>query len=413
MNWLTSAAVVAMGMCLLTACKQRVDSEVKGHFEHGETESSLAPFAGKLVAVPEYRRHDVVLMSMEALRSAEIADQLLAVARSPVQKLILAVPRGVSSTPQQILKFIDDDLGTDLIQDLGADIAKISLVERTNDKGRSLWVRDYAPVTTRHKDTGESVLVEFNYLADRASDDAFPRDLAGALGMKRISLPLYLEGGNFMINDAGDCLMSDRIVKDNEVVKVPGDKILSKADIEAMLKTYLGCSRVVIFPSMPHEATRHIDIWAKFLDNDTILVSRMSDDTVQSIIPGSPFRDMAEDIQKYLAGRIPEIRALGFKVVEVPMPAPDSGESLIIRSYANSLLLSGQALVPVYSKNKIPNLGDEPYVDEMFISDYEKSVEKAYTAAGFKYIPVPADDLVQRAGTVHCSTMQLGFTGQP
>lgn len=408
MDRLLSVTFSLAAFFILASCKQRAGSEVKGHFEANETESTLAPYAGKLIAVPEYHEHGSVLMSLEALKSAEIVDELVTVARSPVKQVILAVRQGMQGTPEQLLTFLDDDLGTDMIKDLGTDISKIKLVPRSANKGRSLWVRDYAPVTARHKDTGESVLVEFNYLTERASDDAFPRDLAAFLGMKRIGLPLYLEGGNFMVNDSGDCLMTDRVLKENAKQKIPSDKILRQDEIEAMLKVYLGCRRVVIFPSMPHEETEHIDIWAKFLSDKTVVVGRMSDETVQSINPGSPFREMAEDIQKYLAARIPELKALGFNVVEVPMPAPDSGEGLVIRSYVNSLLLFGQALVPVYKKNRVPNLGDEPYVDEMFIPEYEKAVEKAYVSAGYKYVPVPADDLVQMAGTIHCSTMQLG-----
>lgn len=393
----------------LNACKTPSKSNVKGHYEHGDTEEKLRSFRGKLVSVPEYARAKAVLMSSEALRKQEIVEQFVIIAKSQIPEMILVTPPDHSNSPLALLKWIDATYGTRAVYNLGSAINKIKVIPRSVASGRSLWIRDYAPLTTRHKDSGDIVLVDFNYMQSRQSDDAFPEDLARAFKLKRIGLPLYNEGGNFMVNDNGDCLMTDRIIKLNAKKQIDSDEIYDRIQIERMFKDYLGCKRVVIFPSMPHEATQHIDIWAKFLTNKKIVVSRMSQETVNTTDENSPFRQIAIDIKNYLDARIPELQALGFEVIEVPMPAPDTGEGLVIRSYTNSLLVHGTAFVPIYKKNQVQNLGAFDYIDGHLTASYEKAAKKAYSDAGLKYIPIEADALIQLAGAVHCSTIQLGL----
>ncbi len=73
---------------------------------------------------------------------------------------------------------------------------------------------------------------------------------------------------------------------------------------------------------MPHEPKGHIDMWAKLLDDDTIIVSEIVEQTL-ALFKDSP-KEMAgaREIQTYLNGRAEELATLGFRVQRVPMPLP-------------------------------------------------------------------------------------------
>ncbi|NRA65625.1 MAG: agmatine deiminase family protein [Pseudobacteriovorax sp.] len=115
-------------------------------------------------------------------------------------------------------------------------------------------------------------------------------------------------------------------------------------------------------------------------------------------------RALALQVQKYLNDRADEIAALGFDVVRVPMPSPIAGRLVVMRSYTNSLLANGTAIVPRYVK---PALGLGTYQDLELIEAYEADVTLAYEAAGYRVVFVNSDQLIAAGGAVHCVTMQL------
>jgi agmatine/peptidylarginine deiminase len=164
--------------------------------------------------------------------------------------------------------------------------------------------------------------------------------------------------------------------------------------IDAQYRALAGCKRTRIFPRMPSEGTGHIDMWAKFLNNNTVLVNQLEPATAQT---DSSFSDNLQAIHAYLEARVADLQAMGLTVVRIPMPLPLAG---MTRSYTNSLLLNGTALVPVY-RNPAP--------DQDLFGDYERRVKAAYEAAGFKFVPILSDSMIAQGGAVHCVTMQYGM----
>ena len=209
-----------------------------------------------------------------------------------------------------------------------------------------------------------------------------------------------------MNNRYGDCMMTTRVVDANASRYFASDMVLSPAQIKQYYKDFAGCDDVYIFPRMPYEGTGHIDMWAKFLSDDTVLVGELQDETIARMQRGTSSYNGALEIQGFLNDRASEIRSLGFDVVRIPMPAPIiSGSYATMRSYTNSLLVNGTAIIPRYVRSADYYAS---YEDSDLTSVYEQQVEDIYRGLGYQVRFIESDELIANGGAVHCVTMQLG-----
>jgi agmatine/peptidylarginine deiminase len=401
-------SILALILSLVTGCKHHTDltSQATGHFEDYE-EATLTRFSGQQTIVPEYHPSQGVVIALELIRHykfEEFAAQLL---EQKIKTLWIFVPAGYSAEQEQA------DLGA-LYQKLGAAASKVKLIKPDQDGAQTVWTRDYAPLTAKDTD-GALRLIDFNYYTYRQADDSIPSAMKRSLSMERISLPVYNEGGNFMINGRGDCLIGKRVLWANSAPSHPRDLVLDEKQIEDYFKNYGGCKRVAFFHSMPYEQTGHIDIWAKFLDDNTIIVNELRDEVINLDVFNDEEKRKQREIKSFLDERASEIVRLGFKVMRTPLLAPypfrwgfKSGEQAEFRSYTNSLLVNGAAFVPQFKKEQVLNGGAaNDYRDGKFISAYENEVQKTYESYGYKVIWVNSDRIYKMGGTVHCTTMQI------
>jgi agmatine/peptidylarginine deiminase len=89
----------------------------------------------------------------------------------------------------------------------------------------------------------------------------------------------------------------------------------------------------------------------------------------------------------------------GHLVIEaIPMPSLDT---TLMRTYTNSVLVNGTALVPRYEKNL---LRESPYDGQEHMVVYEQQTETLYRRYGYKVRFLNADDLILRGGALHCVT---------
>ena len=198
--------------------------------------------------------------------------------------------------------------------------------------------------------------------------------------------------------------MTNRVTQANSVRHFDNDLILNAGQIKSYYEDFAGCERVTIFPRLPAEGTGHIDMWAKFLSDDIVLVNELTRATLEEMADGTASKRTAVQIQKFLEERAVEIAAMGYQVIRVPMPSPVVGSNDIFRSYSNSLIVNKTAIVPRYSR---PARGALDYEDEDLIAGYESSVRRAYEAAGLKVVFIDSDRLIASGGAIHCITMQL------
>lgn len=301
----------------------------------------------------------------------------------------------------------------------------------------SIWSRDYGPISTFPDAEYQGPKLDYKlmnsyYYPDRFQDDRVPASLSrvlnspiGPISQRRVftsQLNLALEGGNLMCNDS-ICFVSDKVIERNLGQTTPnGQTWTSVAEIQAEFASQFQ-QPVHFVSALPGEGTGHIDMWAKFINQKTLLIGQISE---QSVALADPIhRDEIKALQAFL-----DIQASGvdgdgapvsdslyqqakqqqadLQVVRIPMPLPmlNDAEFSVFRSYTNALIVNQKALIPQYR-----NMPDgSQYPDSSLLNQYEQAVQKAYQAAGYEVKWIPSDQWIAMGGGVHCVTMQIPKT---
>jgi agmatine/peptidylarginine deiminase len=148
----------------------------------------------------------------------------------------------------------------------------------------------------------------------------------------------------------------------------------------------LGCTKLVFLESPRDEPTGHVDMIAKFTRPNTVLVGSFDAETR----PGDAAT--MDRNAKLLAG-IRLHRSKRLRVLRIPMPDPDDG---VFRSYTNSLLVNGTAVVPTY--------GGDPVVEAAALEAYRNALPRVWKVA-----TVDASDAILLGGAVHCAALELRY----
>ncbi len=309
-------------------------------------------------ALAEFERKDGVLIAWEGDLSPFFADLVAAIA--PASPVYIVTP----------------DVGysravADYLADAGIR-GQISYFEFPHE---SFWARDYGPIAVALGD-GSPAFVDQKYYPDRRRDDAIPTLLGRYFDVPVFRPDLASEGGNFMSNGEGLCVSTSWLLEENY-----GQ---SRTAIERIMDTYYGCSRMVILERIEGEGTGHVDMFAKFVGRDTVLVGtydRYTDPANAAIVD----RNAERLASLRLADGTP------LRVVRIPMPA---GTYPVYRSYTNSLIINDTVVVPVYRSDRT----------------FESQALAVYRQAmpGYRVVPVESDDVIQMGGAVHCTTMGFG-----
>lgn len=397
---LSPSCFILSCVTLLGACSSSPSSRPLGHFEDTDAES-MSGYENAQVAIAEHEPSMGVVMSLAMFTEHHLEDLAVTVLNSQIDTLWIVVPKDYSPSQGEL------DLAL-LYQKSSLARQRVALIKPQVKGKLREWARDWAPLTARTKD-GKRRLLDFNYYSDRPADDSNPLSLAKATGLERVSVPVYNEGGNFMNNSQGDCLMTDRVVKANGEKELEGDQIYSQEQIVEFYSKFAGCKRTIIFESMPFEGTKHIDLWAKFLDDKTVIVNEIRDELLPLATYQSEALKKTKKVKDYLDARAQEIKNLGFDVVRVPMPLPWFGSDFnLFRSYTNSLIVNGTVAIPQYKKPTMAEDGiNGQYVDQKYLEAYEKEVIKTHQDLNLKVSMIPSDQLIAKGGAIHCTTMQI------
>lgn len=391
-------------LCLslnLLACGEisNHSSGLDGHFE-GSAEAQFTRKADAQRATAEWEPSRGVVISQLLITRFGKIDMAKAIIDSGVAKLWIVAPKSSKEN-------LASSIFRDLRKALGPMIDKVELIAQQQSGDTTVWARDWAPQGALAADGGLRLL-DFNYFPERGADDYTAQSMERLLKFDRLSVPVYNEGGNFMTNRNGDCLMTTRVTDANEAKEIPADMELDAAEIQNYYKKAAGCKNVRILPRMPFEGTGHIDMWAKFLNDDTVIVSELRDE-VFALYTSEKSRNKAQKIKKFLDERAKDIEDLGFHVARIPMPGPIFEGKEVYRSYTNSLLVNKMVIVPRYRKPQEDDIAtySGKYFDQTLLNGYEKEVRALYEKYGYGFEWVNADDLIYNGGAVHCTTMQL------
>ena len=207
-------------------------------------------------------------------------------------------------TDMTLVVFVDDSTGSraDLLR---ASFSKILAPDRLKiieleDASTGFWARDGLPVPVIDTKTDQLGFVDARYYYSFEPDQA----VANMFGSSMTSHKFNFEGGNFMANHKGHCI----IVNNRSHAKIP----------DAIFETQYGCQRLQRLPHL--SGIGHIDEHVRFISEDTVL----------------------SDLPEYKK----ELEASGLKVVMLPQPENE------LETYVNSLIINGVAIVPVYGQSK-------------------------------------------------------------
>lgn len=241
----------------------------------------------------------------------------------------------------------------------------------------SPWIRDYGPVQL--KMSGEKIQwLDFNYTEDRPLDDIIPQKLAEYMNMPLKEGEYYLEGGAVISNGRGLCAVTETSLEEASVDKN------SAEELEAF-KDMLGCSALAILPALDGEITGHADIIAQFLAPDIAAVAIA--DTDQS-------SEIAFELDQAVRSLTAAAHSLGQRLRIVRLPIYVEGENFY--SYVNGTRLGRSFLMPSFKK--------VPQIKEFMAMQAIRSV-----IPDVRLVPVPADDMAERGGAIHCITLGLNI----
>jgi len=255
------------------------------------------------------------------------------------------------------------------------------IVEPTN----SIWMRDYAPQFIYDLQSDEWGVVDFHYYDGRPDDDDTPIFVSELHDVPLIDRQttevVYTEGGNIAHDGLGTVIYSERTYDRNPETdpNIIDERIVTAFQAPAKM--------VLKDPSL--DATGHVDMFMKIVDEDTVLVGQYDSDEID------------HGVLEYNAQLFADTtNGIGdpWNVIRIRQPDVyfDSFVFPIVRTYTNSLLVNNVVLLPVYG---IPD-------DTDAVSTYKRAFPDR------EIVPINAESIIRYAGAWHCVTMEFPGPGE-
>ena len=243
----------------------------------------------------------------------------------------------------------------------------------------TMWLRDFGPVTVSDAE-GFRSMVDFHYRERRGNnlDDGVPAHLATRMGMNLMGSPMLAEGGDYLSNGRGLCLLSTRVINRNaHYLEMDPDQTM------ANFAAILGFETLSMVPPLKGESTGHADMFCAFVRPDLIVVGRY-DPAVDE--------ENATQLDQIVAG-LKDFPTLDgpLQVERMPMPDHDDG---VWRSYTNIVFANGVLLVPIYP-DYCPDL------DEAALAIYRRLLPER------RVVGIDASRLIKMNGALRCITMNV------
>lgn len=174
---------------------------------------------------------------------------------------------------------------------------RLHIVE-LNGSSNGFWARDGLPVPALNLSGGLD-LVDAKYYYPFEPDKVMAKWFHAGL----IQHKYYFEGGNFMVNDIGDCIS----ILNDQATEIP----------DSAFTTYYGCKKVIRLPFV--KGIGHADESVKFIGSKIVLT----------------------DTPQY----VQVLQQNGYEVRMLPRPARS------YETYVNSLLVNGTVYVPIFNES--------------------------------------------------------------
>ena len=257
----------------------------------------------------------------------------------------------------------------------------------------TIWIRDYGQHSVYLNDVDSLILVDWIYNRPRPSDDQIPRWVADKTGVDLYATTqnptdLVNTGGNFMSDGLGTGFASELILEENDVGNPYGVSVKTNAEIDTIMKHFMGIEPFIKMPTLPYDGIHHIDMHMKLLDEETILVGEYP----QGVADGPQI----EANINYIKNNYTSAFGTPYRFIRIQMPPDAQGQYPDTwgdyRTYTNSIFINKTILVPTYN----------PTIDNPALEIYRKALP------GYKVVGINCNSIIQLGGALHCITKQVG-----
>ena len=264
-----------------------------------------------------------------------------------------------------------------------ADLTGVEVVEMPIDDS---WVRDTGPIFVTGP--GERAAVDFRFNSWGGKylpyeDDALlAARLCAHLGVPRYAARFVLEGGAITVDGEGTLVTTEQCL-----LNPNRNPDMSRADVEAGLRAYLGAEEIVWLPHglvEDRDTDGHVDNVAAFVAPRTVLAQTVSD-------PRNPnYARLRENLA--VLARSVDARGRPLEVHEVDvLPYADVAGATVAVPYVNLYLADGAAVVPVTG-----HAADDDVLGRL-----------AEILPDREVVATPGRTLAHGGGGVHCVTQQV------
>jgi len=253
----------------------------------------------------------------------------------------------------------------------------------------SIWCRDYGGNTVYGNNVDSLLMVDWIYNRPRPKDDTVPYSQAklwkaALYETAQAPYDLVHTGGNFMADGFGTAFSSQLTDQENTNH--------TAAQIDTIMKKFMGINRYVRFPVLPYDGIHHIDMHMKLLDEQTLLVGQYP--------TGVSDGPQIEANLQYILANYNSIYGTPYKVVRIPQPPdkfgsyPSNGGSYC--TYANAVFVNKTVILPTYYAQ----------YDTTALRIWKESLP------GYKIVGIDCDNsganIISQSGAIHCITHSLG-----
>ncbi len=304
-----------------------------------------------------------------------------------IQQSYVELTAAIAESATPLILCQDENHREDITRQLGAELsAKVCLVPCSyNDT----WCRDYGPIGLGDH-SGLKSLVSFEFTgwgdkyeagADNQVNESLNRQ--GVWNLPVTSIAFDLEGGAIETDGEGTLLTTEACLMAGN-----RNESMSKDDVDAALKRYLGVERVIWLTEgflIGDDTDSHVDNLVRFANPDT-LVYACCDNPEDSHY--APLKAMEAEVKSLTRRNGEPYRCLPLMIPEARY---DESGTRLPASYVNFLILNDTVIVPTFQS---------PYDD--------KALAQLQTAfPDHRLIAVNGSHLIKQYGGPHCATMQL------
>jgi agmatine deiminase len=276
-----------------------------------------------------------------------------------------------------------------MLEKSGVELGAVEFFRVPTNRG---WTRDFGPIFIRQQKKGGTALTNWRFNAWAKYDDWKNENAATRRLIPKLKLPVWepefrgkpvvLEGGSIDVNGLGTLLTTEECLLSPVQARNPG---LGRADLEAILRDYLGATNVLWLGNgiAGDDTHGHVDDLARFVNPTTVVTVIEADPSDLNYEP------LRENFARLRRMQDQDGKPLRIETLPMPQPVYFDGQRLPA-SYANFYIANRLVLVPTFN-----DLGDRVALNTLAKLFPDREV-----------VGIACRDLVLGLGTLHCMTQQ-------